>query len=825
MADTSHRLQLPKEDPLRKDYVLPECGVPVLGAGTDGFVVRAIARRSGYSDALKFIRDSTSASEREIQALQAIGRHSHVVELLKVYAPCGVRTSLVLAFPELNGTLADLARRSHRNRMLCYPLVGELAQQCLEGLAHVHQCRVVHRDLSPSNILVDIGPCANTGRPQFTVKIADFSRARVLPVQASVHTGMKQGPETYVMTTGLGTLRYSAPELLCHHRHGYGVGVDIWAFGAIWFEVLNSTEFMPGASDARRMASLMCRLGECPSQLFRGPHYKVIRPAAQKHMVDLEKEVLPLSSYKIPGQAGWAVLAAALQWSPSLRPSAAALAQKPWTEEIVADDGSPVQSSSLVKSVAAHDALQKVPVVQLPAPVASLAGAPPPVSAQLAPRASEQPSTQEGPGVPQPSPCADTGETSWQFCTNKPPTKLEVKGKCQCAGHCYTPGHRYWKGCNNKVVVRGSAYCLQCICVVATCLSPKLRGSLCSGHRNVLGQAPLAVRLVRAARPWLVSLIPCDVTDFLRRFSRLRGNVPLLVMSALLKEPRAVSGMLERLPNLDQVTAEGLQAALVGMLQSLQSEAHTKQSAAQKTSTKLTGKQRPRKTGPPTGKQGAPEETPRGRKRKAMAVAATHGNAEDQLTNDCSQLAKLIEVAHAHPWPRTVIKDAASFRLCVARVKVLDETMSNTCTAWGQDTVAYGYSFLRRKLILGELCSTPVSDRNVNWADVSLEDLKMCSPDQNQIMDTFPAKWSAEQVSLFCFDRSDWAIFAPLFGCLFGEVIEKVEADPDTLVKLVESEAFGEAAKAHHEQYGIASHPYALVKGFGKPESWPVTQC
>ena len=45
----------------------------------------------------------------------------------------------------------------------------------------------------------------------------------------------------------------------------------------------------------------------------------------------------------------------------------------------------------------------------------------------------------------------------------------------------------------------------------------------------------------------------------------------------LLKEPKAVSGMLRQLPNLDQVTAESLQAALIGMLHSLKSEKHHKQ--------------------------------------------------------------------------------------------------------------------------------------------------------------------------------------------------------------------------------------------------------
>ena len=100
---------------------------------------------------------------------------------------------------------------------------------------------------------------------------------------------------------------------------------------------------MQGSYDAERMAALACRLGECPTQVFRA--HQSFREAAQKLSADLQEKVLPLSTYTIPGQAGWEVLAAALQWNPSLRPSAAALAQQPWKEEIVADDRSLAQSS------------------------------------------------------------------------------------------------------------------------------------------------------------------------------------------------------------------------------------------------------------------------------------------------------------------------------------------------------------------------------------------------------------------------------------------------------------------------------------------------
>ena len=334
MAINRQRLTLSDKDPLRQDYFLPDRGVRLLGAGSDGFVVQAVSQRSSYSDALKFAKESANDTQREIQALQAIGRHTHVVELLKVYAPHGVRSTPVLAFPELHGTLADLTRRSRRSGVLNYSLAGELAQQCLDGLAHVHQCRVVHRDLSPSNILMDIRPCANTGHTQLAVKISDFSRARALPVEGALeHTGVGQPRHTYTMTTGLGTVRYSAPELLfCtwKERCEYGVGVDIWAFGTIWFEILSCTELTPGTSDAKDMAALMCRLGECPPELFSGSRFDGIQRAAQERVADLREEVPPLQRYAVAGQPGWEVLAAALQWDSSLRPSAAALKELPW---------------------------------------------------------------------------------------------------------------------------------------------------------------------------------------------------------------------------------------------------------------------------------------------------------------------------------------------------------------------------------------------------------------------------------------------------------------------------------------------------------------
>jgi len=469
------RQQVHADDPMHKYFDIPPSGLPVIGAGADGRVARAVEQHSGYSDALKFVRDGC----RELQVLKAIGTHQHVVELLKEYAPFGVRAEHVLVFPEMHGTLADLCRRGRRQQLVSYALAGRLAQQCLEGLAHIHGQRVVHRDLSPSNILVDMCPCADAGH-QFTVKIADFSRARVLPAAGPTE---QKAPEQQAMTTGVGCPCYVAPELLCcpwEGLHEYDVSVDVWAFAAIWFEVLSGARFMSGASEAKMAAAVVCRLGVCPASVRLGPRQTQIMEASRSHVTHLQKSVPPLSSYQVPGQVGWDVLAAALQWNPCCRPSAAALAKKPWVEVRQATP-SPLPSSPL----------------------------------------------------PRRSPCSDAG--AWKFDTKKPP-QTEVKGKCECAGHCYTPGHRYHKGCSCKVVVKGSKYCLLCKCSCLQCMRPKLRGLFCSMHSKIWAELPLQIQLLRAARRWLFWMIPCDITDFLQRFLGLRRHDALMFLAGLIKD-------------------------------------------------------------------------------------------------------------------------------------------------------------------------------------------------------------------------------------------------------------------------------------------------
>ena len=86
---------------------------------------------------------------------------------------------------------------------------------CL-GIAHCHSKGVLHRDMKPQNILLD---------KYGALKIADFGLARnyTVPVRAFTHEVV--------------TLWYKPPEILLGGRF-YGPGVDMWAIGVIFAEMV-----------------------------------------------------------------------------------------------------------------------------------------------------------------------------------------------------------------------------------------------------------------------------------------------------------------------------------------------------------------------------------------------------------------------------------------------------------------------------------------------------------------------------------------------------------------------------------------------------------
>jgi serine/threonine protein kinase len=180
----------------------------VLGEGATGAVYRAT---DGERDvAIKILRDKDAVARRrfEREARLAGGSESrHLVPVLEVGDDY-----IVMPF-YAGGTLADRLRVERR---LSLDETIDLAAQLGRGLDALHEHGVVHRDVKPSNVLID---------GDGTAALADFGLAR-----GTDSTQLTQDGQL------LGTAHYLAPELIEGKRAS--PGSDIYALGCVVYECL-----------------------------------------------------------------------------------------------------------------------------------------------------------------------------------------------------------------------------------------------------------------------------------------------------------------------------------------------------------------------------------------------------------------------------------------------------------------------------------------------------------------------------------------------------------------------------------------------------------
>jgi eukaryotic-like serine/threonine-protein kinase len=163
--------------------------------------------------------------QREARLAQRLN-HANVVRTFQLAVDEGV---YYLVMEYLVGeTLADvLKRRGH----LPPDETVYVVHQALLGLQHIHEQGLVHRDLSPENLMLVDGKPDDT-RPA-TVKILDIGTGRAL-----LNDG--EGDGNYALTVAgdqLGTPEYRAPEQAAD-AHGVDIRADLYSIGCILFHAL-----------------------------------------------------------------------------------------------------------------------------------------------------------------------------------------------------------------------------------------------------------------------------------------------------------------------------------------------------------------------------------------------------------------------------------------------------------------------------------------------------------------------------------------------------------------------------------------------------------
>jgi len=225
-----------------------------IGEGGMGQVYRARDTKLNRDVALKILPDAFASDgerltrfTREAQALAALN-HPNIAAIYGLEESGGM-TALVMELVEGD----DLSQRIARGAI---PLDEALpiAKQIAEALEAAHEQGIIHRDLKPANIKV---------RADGMVKVLDFGLAKAMePIGAmAASNSMSPTITTPAMMTSagmiLGTAAYMSPE----QARGKSVDkrADIWAFGAVLFEMLTGTRAFVGDDVSDVLASVLAR--------------------------------------------------------------------------------------------------------------------------------------------------------------------------------------------------------------------------------------------------------------------------------------------------------------------------------------------------------------------------------------------------------------------------------------------------------------------------------------------------------------------------------------------------------------------------------------
>ncbi|CAM0951601.1 unnamed protein product [Alopecurus aequalis] len=311
-----------------------------LGNGSGGRVVMAQHRSTGQTVAVKTIHahrrrrraakrrpDNIGELLKEACFLAACRGHPYLVGLHGVLRGPGAKEHC-LVMDYVGPSLNDALNRHFEEHGRGFPEadVRRVMRQLLTGAAAMHGRGIIHRDIKPTNILVD--------KNHKVVKLCDYGSAMPTAKPELCDYGQ------------VGTVPYMAPEVLLE-KPDYDERVDSWSLGCVMAELLSGESPFDSVNTADTLRKIFDALGVPGEKTWQGFKSKLLADKVQQWRArqqeaqrkDRLREMFP--EELLPSE-GFHVLKGLLTCNPAKRLTVAAALRCPWFKV----DDAPVSRSS-----------------------------------------------------------------------------------------------------------------------------------------------------------------------------------------------------------------------------------------------------------------------------------------------------------------------------------------------------------------------------------------------------------------------------------------------------------------------------------------------
>lgn len=219
----------------------------VIGEGSYGKVYKVLDS-SGNIFAMKSLKfnhqyvKNIEHAKREIEMLKKL-KHPNIVDLIDFIEK---DTHLYIIMNYMDTDMKKYLRGTTSQLRMAF--LKSVTRQIFSGLKCIHDNRILHRDITSSNILLD-----QSGN----VRIADFSLSRFF-----------NSNDRGLYTQGVVSLGYRPPEILLGQSR-YSSSIDVWSVGVLLVEVCTGSCPFKGENELSQLFEIFKIVGTPSNQYLK----------------------------------------------------------------------------------------------------------------------------------------------------------------------------------------------------------------------------------------------------------------------------------------------------------------------------------------------------------------------------------------------------------------------------------------------------------------------------------------------------------------------------------------------------------------------------